>query len=128
MIVNTFLVGDPLNPPTFVADASLGTNPVIYAYDNTQGDGSATKNFYMAVRNINIDTRAVSTGTRAVGLNWAVSQGCSLYNVQFIMPNYSSHIGVTMESDSGGGSGTIISDCVRYFHLFPLHHVPPSCN
>ena len=112
MLVNTWLVGDPLNMPTFVADSSLGTDPIIYGYDPNQGSGSATKNFYMAVRNIILDTRSISTSTNAVALNWAVSQGCSLYNVQFVMPDFSNHIGVTMQSDSGGGSGTIISDCV----------------
>lgn len=112
MLVNTFLVGDPLNMPRFVADSSLGTNPIIYGYDPNQGSGSATKNFYMSVRNIILDTTSVLASTNAVALNWAVSQGCSLYNVQFVMPDFSNHIGVTMQSDSGGGSGTIISDCV----------------
>ena len=116
LLVNTFLVGDPLNPPRFVADSSLGTDPIIYGFDPNQGSGAATKNFYMAVRNIILDTTSIDVNTKGVALNWAVSQGCSLYNVQFVMPDYSQHIGVTMTSPTslggGGGSGTIISDCV----------------
>ncbi|CZR51994.1 related to exo-beta-1,3-glucanase [Phialocephala subalpina] len=113
MLVNTFLVGDPLNMPTFVADSSLGTNPVIQGFDSTQ---QSTTNFYTGIRNIKIQTTSISTGTKAVGLNWAVSQACSLFNVVFSMPDYSSHIGITMTAvvngnNEGGGSGTLISDC-----------------
>lgn len=115
LLVNTFLVGDPLNMPTFVADPSLGTSPVIQGFDNSK---QSTTNFFTALRNIKIDTTRLSVSTKAVALNWAVSQGCSLFNVIFNMPNYSSHIGITMIAydsngqSEGGGSGTLISDCV----------------
>ncbi|KAF5486932.1 Glucan endo-1,3-beta-glucosidase [Colletotrichum siamense] len=107
MLVTTYLIGDAVNPPTLIADSALGTSPVINGYDSHQGDGSATKNFYMAVRNIVIDTNEIGTGVQAVGLDWSVSQGCSLTNVKIRMPNYSSHIGITMNA---GGSGILISD------------------
>lgn len=115
MLVNTYLVGDPLHMPTFVADSSLGTNPVIQGFDNAQ---QSTTNFYTGIRNIKIQTTSISTGTAAVGLNWAVSQACSLFNIVFDMPDFSSHIGITMTAfdsngnNEGGGSGTLISDCV----------------
>jgi glucan 1,3-beta-glucosidase len=118
MLVNTFLVGDPLNMPTFIADSGLGTNPVIQGFDSTK---QSTTNFYTAIRNLHIRTINIDTGTKAVALNWAVSQGCSLFNVIFDMPNYSSHIGISMMAydskgnDEGGGSGTLISDCVGIF-------------
>ncbi|KAH7346426.1 pectate lyase superfamily protein-domain-containing protein, partial [Rhexocercosporidium sp. MPI-PUGE-AT-0058] len=113
MLVNTFLVGGPLHIPIFVADASMGTKPVIQGFDNAQ---QSTNNFYTGIRNIIIRTTSINTGTAAVGLNWAVSQGTSLFNVIFDIPNYSSHIGITMKAvvngnNEGGGSGTIISDC-----------------
>lgn len=100
--------------PTFVADSSLGTNPVIQGFDDSQ---QSTTNFYTGIRNIKILTTSISTSTKAVGLNWAVSQACSLFNVVFEMPDYSSHIGITMTAvvngnNEGGGSGTLISDCV----------------
>lgn len=119
LLVNTFLVGDPLNMPIFLADPALGTNPVIQGFDNSQ---QSTTNFYTALRNIKIDTTKISTSTKAVALNWAVSQGCSLFNVIFNMPDSSSHIGITMSAvvsgtDEGGGSGTLISDCVSSFEI-----------
>ncbi|KAK0616110.1 pectate lyase superfamily protein-domain-containing protein [Bombardia bombarda] len=109
MLVNTFLIGDALNPPTLVADPTLGTNPAINGYDGYQGEGSANKNFYMAVRNFNIDTTMVNAGIHARAMDWSVSQGCSLTNVHIKMPSGpSNHTGLTMEK---GGSGVIISDC-----------------
>ncbi|KAK1445323.1 hypothetical protein CCUS01_12649 [Colletotrichum cuscutae] len=108
MLVTTYLVGDALNPPVLIADPALGEQPVINGYDSHQGDGSATKNFYMAVRNLVIDTTEIGTGVAAVGMDWSVSQGCSLTNVKVRMPNFSSHVGVTMAQ---GGSGILISDC-----------------
>ncbi|KAK2035873.1 pectin lyase-like protein [Colletotrichum somersetense] len=107
MLVTTYLIGDALNPPVLIADPALGNQPVINGYDSHQGDGSATKNFYMAVRNVVIDTNEIDTGVQAVGIDWSVSQGCSLSNVKIRMPNFSSHIGITMNA---GGSGILISD------------------
>ncbi|KAM0809029.1 putative Pectate lyase superfamily protein-domain-containing protein [Seiridium cardinale] len=108
MLVSTYLIGDPINPPTLIADPDLDTDPVIHGYDSHQGDGSATKNFYMAVRNLIIDTTAIGQGVRAVGIEWSVSQGCSMNNVRIAMPDSSSHVGVTMNE---GGSGVVIADC-----------------
>lgn len=108
MLVNTFLIGDPINPPTLVADPDLKTNPVINGYDAHQGEGGSTKNFYMAVRNFNIGTTQVDRGIRARAMDWSVSQGCSLTNVHITMPPSSGHVGITMDE---GGSGNIIADC-----------------
>lgn len=108
MLVNTFLIGDPLSPPTLVADPELETNPVINGYDDHQGEGSSTKNFYMAVRNLNIDTTRVASGVRARAIDWSVSQACSLTDVHINMPLSSGHVGITMDQ---GGSGKIIADC-----------------
>lgn len=108
LLVNTFLIGDPLNPPTLVADPELETNPVINGYDDHQGEGSSTKNFYMAVRNFNIDTTRIASSVRARAIDWSVSQACSLTDVHIHMAPSSSHVGVTMDR---GGSGKIIADC-----------------
>jgi len=110
--------------PTFVADSGLGTNPGIQGFDSTQ---QSTTNFYTAIRNFNIHTTSIDTGNKAIGLNWAVSQGCSLFNVIFDMPDYSSHIGISMmpydsnRNGEGGGSGTLISDCVSIFSPVANH-------
>jgi glucan 1,3-beta-glucosidase len=97
-----------LSPPTLVADPGLGDRPVINGYDDHRGEGSSTKNFYIAVRNLNIDTTGVASNVGARAINWSVSQGCSLTNVHITMPSSSEHTGITMDM---GGSGKIISDC-----------------
>ncbi len=109
MLVSTFLVGDPLNPPTLLADPELGNRSVIDGFDPYQGDIGSTKNFYMAVRNVRIDTTALDPEINATAMDWSVSQGCSLTNVQISMPQPSNHTGITMNS---GGSGILISDSV----------------
>ena len=44
-------------------------------------------------------------------LNWAVSQGTSLINTNFILAPNSNHIGIEMDGgDGGGGSGTAMGD------------------
>ncbi|KAI9857964.1 MAG: hypothetical protein M1813_007933 [Trichoglossum hirsutum] len=113
LLMNTILIGDPLHMPVLKADANLGTNAIIYAYDSRAD--SATTQFYKGIRNIIFDTTAVSTGTEANALNWPVSQACSLFNVNFRMPNNSGHIGIIMAGVTGsgevqGGSGTIMGD------------------
>lgn len=111
LLVQTMLVGDPLNVPTLKADASLGTRPIIQGFDQSRGLQSTT-NFWIGIRNIKLDTTAINVNTGAVALNWPVSQACQLTNVDFIMPNFSQHIGLTM---NGGGSGTIMQDLVSLY-------------
>ncbi|KAL2137570.1 hypothetical protein VTI28DRAFT_9036 [Corynascus sepedonium] len=108
MLVNTFLIGDPLHPPTLVGDPALESDPVIRGFDSHQGKAGSSKNFYMAVRNLRIDTTKMPSNIAASAIDWSVSQGCSLTNVHIRMPPSSGHIGITMNE---GGSGTIISDC-----------------
>jgi glucan 1,3-beta-glucosidase len=126
LLMNTILIGDPLHMPVLKADANLGTNAIIYAYDSRAD--SATTQFYKGIRNIIFDTTAVSTGTEANALNWPVSQACSLFNVNFRMPNNSGHIGIIMAGVTGsgevqGGSGTIMGDLVRSLALLYLRHL-----
>ncbi|KAL8392079.1 hypothetical protein RB595_002325 [Gaeumannomyces hyphopodioides] len=109
MYVYTFLVGDPLNPPTLIADPELGERPVINGYDRWQGEGSPTKNFYMTLRNFKVDTTEIAADKAAVAIEWSVSQGTSFSNVHVVMPNFSKHTGMTMKE---GGSGIIVSDSV----------------
>ena len=108
MIVNSYLIGDPLDLPTLVGDSKLNST-IINGFDMWQGDIGATKNFYMSIRNLKLDTTQISRGTRVHAMDWSVSQGTSLVNVHIEMPQDSEHVGITM---SQGGSGIIISDCV----------------
>ncbi|KAK4222981.1 glucan 1,3-beta-glucosidase [Podospora fimiseda] len=107
LLVNTFLIGDANNPPILIADPGLGINSVINAFDPFQGEGSANKNFFVALRNIKVDMTRVDLGIEAKGINWSVSQGCSLTNIEVIMVIGGKHKGIVMEP---GGSGAVISD------------------
>lgn len=81
---------------------------VINAHDDGQ---PSTNNFYIGVRNVEIDTTAVATDQEIYGLNWAVSQATNLINVQFRMPEGSNHVGIEMDGgESGGGSGLFMGD------------------
>ncbi|KAK1754506.1 glucan 1,3-beta-glucosidase [Echria macrotheca] len=108
MLVNTFLIGDAANLPVLIADPALDDNPVVYGYDDLQGNNGATKNFYMAVRNLRIDTSRISSNVQAKAMEWSVSQSCSLSNIHVVMPEGSRHTGIAMNR---GGSPLIISDC-----------------
>ncbi|KAK4449157.1 glucan 1,3-beta-glucosidase [Podospora aff. communis PSN243] len=107
LLVYTFLIGDAVNIPTLTADPSLSTEPVIHGYDPFQGENGPTKNFYMAVRNFRIDTSRISRDAQARGIEWSVSQSCSLVNVHVSMPVGSGHVGISM---SYGGSALLMSD------------------
>ncbi|KAK0613427.1 pectate lyase superfamily protein-domain-containing protein [Immersiella caudata] len=109
LLVYTFLVGDAVNIPTLIADSSLNTEPVIHGYDLYQGENGATKNFYMAVRNFRINTSRISRHVQARGMEWSVSQSCSLVNVHVTMPVGSAHVGISM---SYGGSASLMSDSI----------------
>lgn len=121
LLVGTFLVGDALNLPTLVAHPDLastgsgsGSGPVvIYAHDNHFKTNAASQNFYITVRNLIIDTTGLDPEVQIAGLDWSVSQGCSLGNVHFVMASETGgqnrHTGITM---SQFGSGIEVADCV----------------
>ena len=78
------------------------------------GQGSTT-NFFVGVRNVNIDTVEVAADSTISGLNWAVSQGTNLINVNFKLAPDSQHVGIQMDGGSGGGgSGTFLGDLVSH--------------
>jgi hypothetical protein len=93
----------------FIADPALNATPVINGYDSNWEPLSSTKNFYMSIRNIRIDTSEITAEKAAVAIDWSVSQACSMNNVHITMPSPSNHTGITMKN---GGSGTILADSV----------------
>lgn len=109
LFIDTQIIGDGLNPPTIKASPMSRNNTVIIdGYDFGQ---PSTTNFYIGLRNIIIDTTAVSSDYTIYALNWAVSQATNLMNVEFVMPLDSKHIGIEMDGgDSGGGSGLYMGD------------------
>ncbi|RHZ59231.1 hypothetical protein CDV55_106081 [Aspergillus turcosus] len=105
LYVGTVIVGDALNPPTLKASANFPTDHIIYGKDPNLG---GTINFYIAFKNVIIDSTAVAASTSITLLDWTVSQATQLTNVVFNMPTYSNHVGVTSQYDSN--SNIILND------------------
>ncbi|OBT38861.1 hypothetical protein VE00_10871 [Pseudogymnoascus sp. WSF 3629] len=106
LYVGTVLVGDPINPPVLKAAANFPSDHIIYGKDPNH-DG--TINFYIGLKNVIIDSTAVSPSQNIALLDWTVSQATQLANVVFNMPNYSTgHVGVT--SQYGYNSNVILND------------------
>lgn len=104
LFVDTVLIGNPISRPTLKALSTFSGSYIIYGKDPGY---DATINFYQGIKNLIIDSTAVSTSTSITLLDWSVSQATQLTNVRFNMPNYSSHTGV---STPEGGSGTYMGD------------------
>ena len=103
--MGTVLMGDPLNPPTLKAGPSFEGDTLIYAKDP---HSDSTLNFYIALKNLQLDSTGISKDSNFTLLDWSVSQGTQLTNLLFSMPTSSAgHTGIAMP---GGGSGTHMSD------------------
>ena len=103
--VGTVIMGDPLNPPVFKVGSGFNGNTMIYGKDSYYGP---TINFYIAIKNIILDSTALSPSKQFTLLDWSVSQATQLFNLVFWMPNYSTgHTGIAMPE---GGSGTYMGD------------------
>lgn len=109
LLINTQIIGDALDLPILKASSSMENGSVVInGYDNGQ---PSLNNFYIGIRNVNIDTTAVPVDHETFGLNWAVSQATNLINVHFQMPEGSEHVGIEMDGgESGGGSGLFMGD------------------
>jgi glucan 1,3-beta-glucosidase len=107
MRLNTILIGDPNNPPVFKATSNFNGDALIHGYDNAAGD--PTTNFFVALKNIVIDTTNINKDKGVTALGWGVSQACHLTNIKINMPsNSGGHVGIDMNA----GSATIVSDVV----------------
>lgn len=103
--IGTILVGDPINPPTIKACSGFKGTIVINGRDFKASDPTTV--FFIAVKNIIIDTTAVDPSTALAALDWTTSQACHLTNVKINMPPSSSgHTGMLIT----GGSSTAITD------------------
>ncbi|KAG0653108.1 hypothetical protein D0Z07_0768 [Hyphodiscus hymeniophilus] len=133
MWLMTQIVGNAISRPVLKATSGFHSSFPIASGSNTKinlmlngwdlTDGS-TVNFYIGVRNIVLDTTGFPASGQMTALNWGVSQGTSLYNVQINMPNSSQHYGIEMLSNAGccgGGSGTMIGDLTINGGLFGIH-------
>src|ERR1700761_4894300 len=80
LYVGTVLIGDPLNPPVLKAAQDFRNDHIIYAKD-PHHDG--TINFYIAVKNIVVDSTSVDKSRSITLIDWTVSQATQITNVVF---------------------------------------------
>jgi glucan 1,3-beta-glucosidase len=105
LYVGTVIIGNPLSPPTIKASAGFSGDFLIYGKDPNLG---STINFYIAMKNLVLDSTNIAASTTFTLLDWSVSQATQLTNLVFNMPDYSTgHTGIAMPE---GGSGTMIGD------------------
>eukprot|EP01088_Endostelium_zonatum_P001311 TRINITY_DN11627_c0_g1_i2.p1 TRINITY_DN11627_c0_g1~~TRINITY_DN11627_c0_g1_i2.p1 ORF type:complete len:252 (-),score=54.02 TRINITY_DN11627_c0_g1_i2:93-848(-) len=102
----TQFVGDAINPPTLLADASMKGYLIQSDPYGNGGNNWYTNqdNFYRQVRNFVIDLRRCNPNVNCVGIHWQVAQATSVTNVVVHMstaPN-NQHQGLWMENGSGG--------------------------
>lgn len=109
--LNTIMVGDPNNPPVFKATAGLSAgSSVINGYDFATDGTGGTTNFFVAIKNIVIDTTNVDKNKSVVALNWGVAQACQLTNVKIRMPRRpQGHVGIAIDQ----GSTIALTDVVK---------------
>ncbi|KAL9078318.1 MAG: hypothetical protein Q9157_002749 [Trypethelium eluteriae] len=121
LYIDTQVIGDAVNFPTIKASPAFAPSngSVIAGFDPGQG---STTNFYIGLRNLNIDTTSVSINSTVSGLNWAVSQATNLIYVNFVLAPNSQHVGIQMDGGSGGGgSGTFLGDLTFTGGLIGIH-------
>ena len=104
----TQFIGDAINPPTLLADASFQGIAVIDSDPYEAGGANwyvNQNNFYRQVRNFIIDISALPSSVGA-GIHWQVAQATSLQNITFNMNKDTSSAnqqkGIFMDNGSGG--------------------------
>lgn len=109
--LNTILVGNPLHRPVFKASADFNGNSLINGNDFATNRASGITNFFIAIKNIVIDTTTINKDTAVIALCWGIAQACQLTNININMPtNSKEHIGI----DLNQGSTTSVSDVVSF--------------
>jgi glucan 1,3-beta-glucosidase len=101
LYVGTVILGDALNPPTLKASSNFANDHIIYGKDPNLG---GTVNFYMAIKNLVLDSTSIPASQSVTILDWTVSQGTQLANIVFNMPDYASHVGMTTQYDSNSNN------------------------
>ncbi|KAK7555189.1 exo-beta-1,3-glucanase [Phyllosticta paracitricarpa] len=115
LYIGTVFIGSALSPPTLLVSPNFSGSHVVYAKDpNYVG----TTNFYVAMKNMIINSMAVNPSSQLTLLDWTVSQATQLTNVRFEMPlNSAGHTGLKIgewPGAAGYNSQLIVNDI--YFH------------
>ena len=122
--LNTVLVGDPNNMPIFKASSNLQGGTVVNGYDYATHDSGGTTAFFMAMKNIIIDTTSIAPDTTVVALQWGVAQACQLTNIKINMPtNSKGHTGIALDQ----GSTTAVTDVVGHPRLRKKKGIVAKC-
>ncbi|KAL8770174.1 MAG: hypothetical protein Q9209_004016, partial [Squamulea sp. 1 TL-2023] len=102
MRLNTILVGDPNDRPVIQASSQFQAESLIHGDDYATPRGAAgTTNFFVAIKNIVIDTTKIDKDRAVVALNWGVAQACHLTNIKIQMPsNSKGHVGIDINQGS----------------------------
>lgn len=112
--LNTILVGDPNNMPIFKASSGFSGGTVVNGYDYATHDSGGTTAFFIAMKNIIIDTTSIAPDTQILALQWGVAQACQLTNIKINMPtNSRGHTGIALDQ----GSTIAITDVVSQHEL-----------
>lgn len=107
--IDTVIMGDPDNMPVLQADKAF---PVAekFLWNGHDTNVDSTINFYIALKNVILDSTKVPAAQNITLLNWAVSQNVALANVIFNMaPGGTGHTGLSMPE---GGSPLMMNDLV----------------
>jgi len=109
----TQLIGDPNDMPTIKGSADFNKRYLCLIEADKYTDAgnlqfTSTNVFFRQVRNIVFDTRSIPGGT--CGIHWPSSQATSIQNCVFLLSNdpTQQHVGIFMESGSGGILGDLI--------------------
>ena len=112
--LNTILVGDPNNMPTFKASSDFSGGTVVNGYDYATHDSGGTTAFFIAMKNVIIDTANIAPDTTVLALQWGIAQGSQLTNIKINMPtNSKGHTGIALDQ----GSTTAVTDIVSQSKL-----------
>ena len=71
--LNTILVGDPNDMPTFKTSSNFNGGTVVNGYDYATHDSSGTTAFFIAMKNIIIDTTNIAPDTTVLALQWGIA-------------------------------------------------------
>lgn len=105
--LGTVVTGDPSNPAIIKASSDFLGDTLVNGQDPAAGHPETT--FMIALRNVVLDTTAITTSQKITALQWGIGQACALSNVAINMgQGASSQTGIWMN----GGSAIAVTDVV----------------
>ena len=108
LFAGTVLMGDPTSLPFLKAATTFSDSNIVFGKDPHSGNDGTTA-FYVAIKNIVLDSTSVNPSSSITLLDWTVSQATQLTNVIFNMPDFSSgHTGIGLVTGSSGYNSNII--------------------